>query len=309
MGEPALAQIGARDWRAREGSPCGGTDPEDREPQETEMLSKRCRAIGIAVVGGFASIALAEGDVPFVPTPEETVQAMLAVAQVGPEDFVIDLGSGDGRIVIAAAKDFGARAMGVDLNRQLVEQSKRSAERAGLKDRVEFREQDLFDTDLSRATVLTLYLLPGVNLRVRDKILSEMQPGARVVSHDFDMGDWEPDMVAEIGNDTVYLWVIPARVEGAWSIDLPGEKGAEQAEVQLEQSFQAIEGEVVSGGRSTPIKQALLVGDVIALELASPSAPGGSIVFQGRVNGSTIEGEIDGEPATMSRPAISRRQP
>ena len=165
----------------------------------------------LLALAGLASIALAEGDVPFEPTSHATVRAMLEAAGVGPNDFVIDLGSGDGRIVIAAARDFGARGLGVDLDVRLVEKSRKNAVRARVADRVEFRVENLFDTDLSRATVLTLYLWPEVNLRLRDEIFRQMKPGSRVVSHEHDMGDWEPDAVVVAGEDTIYFWVVPAR--------------------------------------------------------------------------------------------------
>lgn len=155
--------------------------------------------------------ALAGKDVPFVPTPPAVVEGMLKAAEVGPNDLVIDLGSGDGRIAIMAAEKFGARAVGIELDPALLKESRENAKRAGVADRVEFREQDLFDADLSGATVLTMYLLPSVNLKLRDKILRDMKPGARVVSHDFAMGDWPPSKTMEIGSSTVHLWIVPER--------------------------------------------------------------------------------------------------
>ena len=166
------------------------------------------------------SAAAQDTDVPFVVTPDNVTREMLRLADVKPGDFVIDLGSGDGRIVIVAAKHFGARGLGVEIVPDLVEQSRVNARRAGVADRVEFRVEDLFATDLSRATVITMYLLPEVNLKLRPKLLA-LKPGTRIVSHDWDMGDWKPDRVISvdapdkpIGREKVsrlYLWTVPAR--------------------------------------------------------------------------------------------------
>ncbi len=165
----------------------------------------------IITIGGCAPVPGQE--VPYVVTPPEVVDAMLRLAGVGRNDVVYDLGSGDGRIVIVAARDFGARGVGVEIDPRLVAQSTRSAERAGLTDRVRFVQQNLFDTDLRPATVVTLYLTRELNLRLRPKLLTELRPGARIVSHRFDMGDWKPDrqLAVELDRSTymLYLWVVP----------------------------------------------------------------------------------------------------
>jgi ubiquinone/menaquinone biosynthesis C-methylase UbiE len=158
----------------------------------------------------FVPCALAR-DVPFVPTPEKVVDRMLEVAKVGPNDVVYDLGSGDGRIVIAAAKKHGARGVGIDIDPERVKEARANARSAGVSDRVEFREADLFKTDLGEATVVTLYLLSSVNLQLRPKLLSELKPGTRIVSHAFDMGDWKPLKTEKVGSSTVYYWVVPER--------------------------------------------------------------------------------------------------
>ena len=150
-------------------------------------------------------------DVPFVPTPEKVVDRMLEIAKVGPNDLVYDLGSGDGRIVIAAAKKHGARGVGIDIDPERIKEARANARSAGVSDRVEFREADLFKTDLSEATVVTLYLLSSVNLQLRPKLLSELKPGTRIVSHDWDMGDWKPLKTEKVGSNTVYYWVVPER--------------------------------------------------------------------------------------------------
>ena len=159
-----------------------------------------------------------EADVPFVPTPQPVVNAMLDLAKVGPNDVLYDLGSGDGRIPITAAQKYGVRrATGIDINPQLVQRSRDNAQTAGVSDRVEFRQQDLFNTDLSQATVVTLYLLPDVNLKLRPKLLQELKPGTRIVSHNYTMGEWKPERVVQVQSaggreHTLYYWVVPETV-------------------------------------------------------------------------------------------------
>lgn len=157
-----------------------------------------------------------KADVPYVPTPNEVVARMLEIANVKGDDVLYDLGSGDGRIVITAAQKYGTRGTGIDINPELVQRSRTNAQAAGVADRVEFVQQDLFQTDLSDATVVTLYLLPDVNLKLRSKLLRELKPGTRIVSHSFGMGEWKPDRVEQVqGPDrqhTIYYWVVPEKV-------------------------------------------------------------------------------------------------
>jgi len=148
-------------------------------------------------------------DVPYVPTPQHVVDEMLRLGDVKKGDFLIDLGSGDGRIVVSAARDHGARALGIDLNPERIAEANANAKAAGVEDKVEFRQGDLFEQDLSKADVLTLYLLPSVNEKLKPKILRELRPGTRVVSHSFDMGDWKPDKTVEVDGRTLYLWIVP----------------------------------------------------------------------------------------------------
>ena len=150
-------------------------------------------------------------DVPYVPTKEEVVDKMLQMAGVGPKDIVYDLGSGDGRIVIAAARKYGAKGMGVDIDPQRIREAKENAKAANVTDKVTFKQADLFSVDVSPATVVTLYLLPSVNMKLRPKLLSELKPGTRVVSHNYDMGDWKPDQTVELEGHTVYLWTVKER--------------------------------------------------------------------------------------------------
>ena len=159
--------------------------------------------------GAALSVPVAQLNVPYVPTPQAVVDKMLEIANVTGADYVIDLGSGDGRIPITAAKRFGSKAMGVDLDPIRIQEAKANAVNARVTDKVEFKQQDLFKTDISKATVLTMYLLPRVNMELRPRILSELKPGARVVSHSFDMGDWKPDKTVKVDVRTIHLWIVP----------------------------------------------------------------------------------------------------
>jgi len=151
-------------------------------------------------------------DVPYVPTPQNVVDRMLELANVSEDDIVYDLGSGDGRIVITAAQTYGARGVGIEIDSQRVQEARKNAEEAGVADLVEFRQGDLFEADISEATVVTLYLLPSVNLKLRPKLFDELAPGTPVVSHDFDMDGWKPEQTVEMGSDTIFLWTIPEEV-------------------------------------------------------------------------------------------------
>jgi ribosomal protein L11 methylase PrmA len=178
----------------------------------TRRVDKLLCAVAITiVVGGAFGYAQQQKskDVPYVPTPQTVVDKMLEVAAVGKDDVVYDLGSGDGRIVITAAKKYGVRGVGVDIDPERIKEANANAVQAGVADRVKFIEQDLFKTDLTEASVVTLYLLPEVNLRLRPKLWRELKPGTRVVSHAFDMGDWKPDQTLEVEGRTIYYWVVP----------------------------------------------------------------------------------------------------
>ena len=196
--------------------------------------------------------AQAGEEVPFITTPDHVTRVMLELAGVSEKDFVIDLGSGDGRIVITAAKTFGARGLGVEIDPALVERSNANARKAGVADRAEFREQDLFKTDLSAASVITMYLLPEVNLQLRPLIL-DLKPGTRIVSHDWDMGDWQPDrsrVVAvpdkQVGLEKfsrIHLWTVPAKVQGHWC----GQGAHHGWQAQFSQQFQTMTGQFTAG--------------------------------------------------------------
>lgn len=211
-------------------------------------------------------------DVPYVPTPESVVMAMLQLANVNRNDTVYDLGSGDGRLVITAAQKFGAkRGVGVEINPGLVNRSIENAKQAGVSDRVQFFQQDLFKTDFSEASVVTLYLLPKINLELRPKLLSELKPGSRVVSHAFGMGDWKPDRTETIDDSgrprLTYLWIIPANVAGTWSGTIAAKSGASQPySVQINQTFQNVRATVNLNGQTISLPQVKLVGDRLTLE-------------------------------------------
>lgn len=243
-------------------------------------------------------------DVPFVPTDQKVVTTMLDMAGVTANDVVIDLGSGDGRIAIAAAKR-GARASGVDINPERIRESTENARSAGVSDRAKFIKGNLFDADLRGATVVTMYLLPDVNLKIRPKLLRELKPGTRVVSHDFHLGEWQPDATAELGNATVYLWVVPANVEGTWRINMPvsGSAATQPAELTLKQSFQKIDGSIKVGERSLTIEDGKVVGDQVSFSVVQPG-PGGPAVehFRGRLSGAQLQGSMDsGSAQSASR--------
>jgi hypothetical protein len=223
------------------------------------------------------TVGQAGKDVVWVPTPQVTVDKMLDMAKVTPQDFVIDLGSGDGRTVITAAKR-GARALGIEYNPDMVELSRRNAAQAGVSERAQFVQADIFQSDFSKATVVTMFLLPDLNLKLRPTIL-KMRPGTRIVSNSFTMDDWEPDQREAVSNCeswcTALLWIVPAQVDGTWKMA----NGA----LTISQQFQTFTGTM----GSTPITDGRLNGEQITFTA-------GSAKYTGRVNGSRIDGTISG---------------
>jgi precorrin-6B methylase 2 len=217
-------------------------------------------------------------DVVWVPTPQELVDKMLDMAKVTPNDYVIDLGSGDGRTVITAAKR-GARAVGIEYNPDMVELSKRNAAKEGLGDKAQFMKADLFESDFSHATVITMFLLPSINLKLRPKILS-LKPGTRIVSNSFDMEQWKPDQTATAEGCsnwcTAYLWIVPAKAEATWKLP--------QGELTLKQTFQMLSGTLKSGNSATAVN-GKMNGDQISF------TAGGS-QYTGRVSGNAIQGTV-----------------
>lgn len=231
-------------------------------------------------------------EVPFVPTAQVTVDEMLRLANVGPQDFVLDLGSGDGRIVVTAAKKFGARGLGVDLDYYLVIESEENARQAGVEDRAKFLQQDLFKTDLGQATVITMYLIPAVTARLRPLLLG-LKPGTRIVSHDFDLGDWKPDRKTYIRKN-VFLWIVPARVEGTWQSRLMVPPIERQLELTLTQKFQEVDARARLNGVPTQVWEPKLEGDRLSFTVVDSTDRDNeaTFYFTGRVNGDVVEGEV-----------------
>jgi len=229
-------------------------------------------------------------DVIWVPTPDEVVHAMLKMAKVTPQDFVVDLGAGDGRIAIAAAKDFGARSEGIEYNPEMAQLATCLAEAEGAADKARIVQGDIFKEDFSKATVVTMYLLPQLNLCVRHRILA-MPPGTRVASHQFSMGEWEADETSNVSYRSVYLWIVPARVDGVW--ELRGGSG-ESLVADLTQAFSKVSGEVVDGGARRPITSATLRGT--ELRISFDDASGATRTFAGTVSGKEITGVLRGGP-------------
>jgi hypothetical protein len=249
-----------------------------------------------------ADIELQRTGGPYVPTPQIVVDEMLRMAKVGADDFVVDLGSGDGIIVLTAATRLKARGFGVDIDPELVQLSNSEAKKRGVADRASFRVMDVFKADISKATVVTLYLLPGMMTDLRSKIFGELKPGTRVVSHDYHFGDeWRPDdqytwdvpekeKVNGVPRATIYLWIIPARVAGRWQLRLAAPV-AEQYDLTLKQNYQSLEGTVSSGGaKGIRLTQSYLLGEDISF--AFPSG-GDRHRFRGRISGNTMEGTVE----------------
>lgn len=266
------------------------------------------RAVATAAAALLASslahgAAAAGASVPYVPTPQEVVDRMLDMGKVGPADFLIDLGSGDGRIVVTAAKKFGTRGYGVDLNPERIAEAEENARKAGVADKVAFYQQDLFETDLAQATVITLYLLPRVNLELRPRLLA-LRPGTRIVSHDFSMDDWQPEQHVTLpapdkyggsgGVSDVYFWIVPARAAGAWRWELPLRGGKVRYELDARQRYQSLEGTVRVGSRRVPLQGARLTGDRIELAFTVDIA-GAPVThrYAGKVDGDTISGTVE----------------
>lgn len=229
-------------------------------------------------------IGQAGKDVVWVPTPDRLITRMLQMADTTEQDVVVDLGSGDGRIPIAAAKNFGARALGIEYEADLVQLSIRSAAREGVSGRVRFLRQDLFQTDLSEATVVTLYVSPAIMLELRPRLLA-LKPGTRVVSHQFTLGDWEADEQAIVERISGYLWVVPAKAEGSWQLRV----GEDIYDLQLQQEYQILRGSAEHGGKRSPVIAARLRGE--AVRFAFIDRNGDPRSFSGRVTGDAMKGE------------------
>ena len=237
-------------------------------------------------------------DVIWVPTPDDVVDRMLTMAQVTPQDFVMDLGAGDGKIAIAAAKKFGARAVGIEYNPDMVKHANANATAAGVAGNTQgkavIRHGDIFQTDFRDATVITLYLLPALNMKLRPQLLA-MRPGTRVVSHSFTMEDWEADEISTVDGRRAYFWVVPANVMGSWTLESNGQK----TDLTLEQTFQKINGSVTLGAVNGGLRDPRLRGASISFAFVDGS--GARRDYTGRVNGTRMEGSFRDEKGQEGR--------
>ena len=228
-------------------------------------------------------------DVMWLPTSDDLVLKMLDAAKVGPEDELVDLGAGDGKIPIAAARQFGARAWGIEYNKDLAALAQRNAQRAGVAERVRIVHGDIFKEDFSKATVVTMYLLEELNAQLRPAILA-MKPGTRVLSNTFSMGDWEPDQVIRVSNGTGYFWTVPANVAGLWTLSGLDEKG--NATLKLDQTFQRLGGTLTLQGKTQNLLGARMEGS--ALHFSFINADGLLKAVKVLVNGQVLSGEVTG---------------
>ncbi len=248
------------------------------------------------------------GDTPYVQTPQNVVDAMLDTAKVTGKDYVIDLGSGDGRMVITAAKKRGARGFGVDLDKRLVKLANDNARKAGVAERAKFYARDLFETDMSPATVITIYLLPEVNLMARSRLLA-LKPGTRIVSHDYGIGDWTPDIEYEMDapgkpvgrsqKSKVLYWVVPDIVAGRWSWTMDSAGKRQTVELLLQQNYQKLQATAKLDGRAVAVERATLTGRTVDVTLQLPER--GRVLFSGRRSNQALDGEMrtDGKGAAV----------
>jgi SAM-dependent methyltransferase len=302
------------------GTAPGGPPPGALTPKEQALSTARFPAAGRRAAAFLAAAALAatayaqaekkDGfqpqvgqagkDVIWVPTPDDLVERMLRMAQTTPNDFVVDLGSGDGRTVIAAAKKFGARSMGIEYNPDMVDLSNRNAAREGVTAKAKFVRGDIFETPFSEATVVTMYLLPGLNVKLRPRIL-DMKPGTRVVSHQFNMEDWQPDETTTLDGRRAYFWLVPAKVQGNWRV----QSGADAWDLTLEQKYQMLEGSVKFGSINAGLRETRLAGDKISF--AFVDSTGVKREFTGRVSGNIMEGTVKPDSGPEARWTAAKR--
>ncbi len=272
--------------------------PDVRRHGVTRFALGACVAL-LALAAGAADLAPSKNAGPYVPSPQSVVADMLKIAEIGPGDFVIDLGSGDGRIVLTAAKVFGARGFGVEIKDDLVTSSNEAARREGVAERVKFVKQDLFKTDISQASVLTMYLLPDTVNLLKDKLLAELRPGTRIISHDYPLTGWIPEkyvqmdledkvQISGVTTTLIYLYVVPARVEGSWSATMPPAVSRQPATLQLRQQLTRVSGSVRMNGKDVPLEDVKLRGDRISFKLAGRKGE-----FSGQVKGRSIEGSVE----------------
>jgi hypothetical protein len=238
---------------------------------------------------------------PYVPSPQSVVSDMLRYADVSASDFLIDLGSGDGRIVLTAAKVFGARGFGVEIKEDLVKRANEAAQKEGVADRVKFLKQDLFKTDISQASVITMYLLPDTVNLLKDKFLGELRPGTRIVSHDYPLTGWIPEkyvqmdledkvQISGVTTTLIYLYIVPAKVAGRWQAAMPPAISKQPATLSLKQQLTRVSGSLRVDGRDVPLEEVKLRGDKLTFRLSGRRGE-----FAGTVKDGAIEGTLDGK--------------
>ncbi|KPF94971.1 hypothetical protein IP86_20530 [Rhodopseudomonas sp. AAP120] len=238
----------------------------------------RCFAGAAALVFVGATPIIAQTpDVHYVPTPQDVVDRMLELTGPKPGDYLIDLGSGDGRIPVTAAKRFGINAHGVDIDPVRITEAEANAQRAGVQDKVKFIRANLFETEIGKADIVTLYLLETLNAKLRPRLLNELRPGTRVVSHTFSMGDWTADKHEKVGGRDVYFWIVPARVEGAWRL----QNGERAVELQLKQTYQNVTATATVDGQPLPIEAVSLRGAELSFRIAGQD-------YRGKVEGNAL---------------------
>ena len=282
----------------------------------TILLSRR-RLLGAGLLSAALGRSAWADDLPrtagpYVPTPNVIVERMLELAKVGSQDVVVDLGCGDGRLVRAAVKLYGARGFGVDIDPELVHRSNAEAQREGIAGRAVFYLRDVLEADVREATVVTLYVLPHMMLELRPKLLAELRPGARIVSHDYHFGDWEPDSrwsfdvpekreAVGFSSTTLYLWIVPAQVGGVWQVEVADAKRAPPLLLNFRQLFQQVSGAARIGTRVADVAHVRLRGD--AIEFALDAQANGELqTYRAKVAGTSMEGEMTSGPGVLARP-------
>ena len=232
-------------------------------------------------------------DVIWIPTPDKLVNRMLSMAQVQPSDYVIDLGAGDGKIVIAAVREFGAQGLGIEYNPDMVVHAQRNAQAAGVSDRARFEKADIFESDFSRATVITMYLLPHLNMKLRHRLMA-LKPGTRVVSHEFRLGDWVPDETSRVNGASVHLWLVPANFSGDWELRFPQRNGEAVAKLSVQQAFQNFTGRIAFQDFETSFREPKVAGDRVRFGFTDED--GRLRRFDGKLDGNMLSGTVhDGE--------------
>ena len=266
-------------------------------------MTRRLLAVSLllcsAIAARSADLEPTKNAGPYVPSPDSVVSRLLRYADVGPADFVIDLGSGDGRIVLTAAKEFGARGFGVEIKEDLVRLANEAARKQGVADRAKFLKQDLFKTDVSQATVVTMYLLPDTVNMLKDKFLAELKPGTRIVSHDYGLSGWLPEKIDQfdledkvhisgVTTTIIWLYVVPAKVAGRWTVQVPPSVSKQPISLELKQQITRVSGTARVGGKDVPLEDIKLQGDRLSFKLTGRKGE-----FTGQVKEKSIEGTVE----------------